>query len=104
MAERDHRLNKTILKFLKEIQKKFTLDAAYLYGSFAKGTYNEWSDIDIAVISPDFSDNPFEDRLLLMQIAGTIDDRIEPRSFKRGSFSHNDPLAYEIKKTGIQLI
>ena len=104
MAERDYRLNKTIRKFLKEIQKKYRLDAAYLYGSFARGTFNRWSDIDVAIISPDFSDNPFEDRLLLMQIAATIDDRLEPRPFKRGSFDHNDPLVYEIQKTGIQLI
>jgi len=104
MADKDYRLNKTIYKFLKEIQKKYKLDAAYLYGSFAKGTFNKWSDIDIAIISPDFSDNPFEDRLLLMQLAATIDDRLEPRPFKRGAFNPNDPLVYEIQKTGIQLI
>lgn len=73
-------------------------------GSFAKDTFNKWSDIDIAIISPDFSDNPFEDRLLLMQLAATIDDRLESRPFKRESFNHNDPLVYEIQKTGIQLI
>ena len=99
MAERDDRLNKIIRKFLEETKKKYKLDGAYLYGSFAKGTFNKWSDIDIAIISQDFSDNPFEDRLLLMRIASTIDDRIEPRPVKKGLFNRNDPLVDEIKKT-----
>lgn len=104
MAERNDSLNKIIRKFLEEIKKKYKLDGAYLYGSFAKGTFNKWSDIDIAIISQDFSDNPFEDRLLLMRIASTIDDRIEPRPFKKGLFNLNDPLVDEIQKNGIQLI
>jgi len=104
MAERNDSLNKIIRKFLEEIKKKYKLDGVYLYGSFAKGTFNKWSDIDIAIISQDFSDNPFEDRLLLMRIASTIDDRIEPRPFKKGLFNRNDPLVDEIQKNGIQLI
>jgi predicted nucleotidyltransferase len=104
MVARNDRLNKIIKNFLEEIKKKYKIDNAYLYGSFAKGTNNRWSDIDIAIISPDFSDDIFEDRLLLMRLASTIDDRIEPRPFKRELFNRNDPLVDEIRKNGIRLI
>ncbi len=104
MAERTDRLKKVINSFLKEIQKKYRIDDAYLYGSFAKGTSHRWSDIDIAIISPDFSDDLFEERLLLMRLASAIDDRIEPRPFKKELFNRNDPLADEIQKNGIRLI
>jgi hypothetical protein len=37
-----------------------------------------------------------------MQLAASIDDRIEPKPFKAELFDRNDPLVDEIKKTGIQ--
>lgn len=104
MADRKDSLNKVITSFLDEIQKKISIDNAYLYGSFAKGTSNKWSDIDIAIVSSDFSDDLYDDRLALMRLAATIDDRIEPRPFRRNLFNRNDPLVDEIQKNGIRLI
>jgi len=104
MVTRDDKLSKIINNFLEELKKHYRIDSAFLYGSFARGTSHKWSDIDIAIVSPDFSDDILEDRLKLMQVAAKIDDRIEPRPFKKGLFSDNDPLVYEIKKNGIRLI
>jgi hypothetical protein len=39
-----------------------------------------------------------------MQMAASVDDRIEPKPFKAELFDRNDPLVYEIIKNGIQLI
>ncbi len=83
MAKRDAQLKKVINNFLEEIQKKFIIDHAYLYGSFAKGTVDKWSDIDIAIVSSDFSGDLFEDRRVLMRLASAIDDRIEPKPFTK---------------------
>ena len=51
-------INKDILnsinKFIEEIKKHYNITAIILFGSYAKGTENENSDIDIAVISDDF--------------------------------------------------
>lgn len=104
MAERNDEIKKIVKFFLDEVRKKYNIDRAYLYGSFAKGTSNKWSDIDVAIISPDFSDDLFEERLNLMQLAASIDDRIEPKPYKRELFDRNDPLVDEIQKNGIQLI
>lgn len=78
--------------------------AAYLYGSYAKGVASKWSDIDIAVILNDFSDDLFEERVSLMRIAAQIDDRIEPYPFLEENFADNNPLANEIQKYGIRIV
>ena len=81
MAENNDDAKKIVTNFLEEVRKKYSIDDAYLFGSFAKGTSNEWSDIDIAIISSDFSDDLFEERLNLMKLAASIDDRIEPKPY-----------------------
>ncbi len=90
--------------FIEGIQKLYRIEAAYLYGSYAKGAPSEWSDIDIAIVSPDFSDDLLNERLTLTQLAIPLDNRIEPKPFNKRSFDPNDPLVHEIIKHGIPLI
>lgn len=104
MVKKDGDIKEVVSLFLDEAGKKYRIVSAYLYGSFAKGTAGKWSDIDIALISPDFSEDLLEDRLRLMRIAASIDDRIEARPFKDEFFNRNDPLANEIYEHGIQLL
>ena len=89
--------------FLVKVSEKYDVVGAYLYGSYAKERFNQWSDIDLAIISPDFSEDLYDDRVELMRIAAAIDDRIEPRPYRTESFSSNDPLVAEIKRHGIQI-
>jgi uncharacterized protein len=104
MAQSDDDVRKIVRHFLDEIQKTQKVELAFLYGSYAKGAANKWSDIDIAIVSPDFSDDLLEERLALTKLAIPIDDRIEPKPFNMRSFDPNDPLVYEIIKNGIQLV
>ena len=96
-------IEKSIQRFLNAVRRQYRIQAAYLYGSQTKGKATQWSDIDVAVVSPDFSDDLFEERLILMQLAAHIDDRIEPRLFKVETFNVNDPIASEIQKRGIRV-
>jgi predicted nucleotidyltransferase len=91
-------------RFLAIVRRQMHVDAAYLYGSQTTGLAQPWSDIDVAVVSPDFSEDLFEDRLTLMQWAASIDDRLEPQPFTPDRFGPNDPLASEISRRGIRLI
>jgi predicted nucleotidyltransferase len=104
MAAPTNELEKVIRIFLDEIRKIYRLDSAYLFGSHAKGTSNQWSDIDLAVVSPDFSEDLYEERLVLMRLAAEIDDRIEPKPFRPDMFTPNEPLVDEIQKYGRKLI
>jgi uncharacterized protein len=104
MAARNNDLEKIIRLFLDEIQRTYRLDCAYLFGSHAKGTSNQWSDIDLAIVSPDFSEDLYEERLVLMRLAAEIDDRIEPKPFRPEMFTPIEPLVDEIQKHGLKLI
>ena len=94
----------SVRRFLAVVRQRRRIDAAYLYGSQAVGSARPWSDIDVAVISPDFSDDLFQERVTLMQWAAAIDDRIEPQPFTPDRFSPNDPLASEISHRGVRLM
>jgi predicted nucleotidyltransferase len=94
----------SVERFLTMVRRRLRVEAAYLYGSQAVGTARPWSDIDVAVISPDFSEDLFEERVTLMRWAAAIDDRIEPQPFTPERFGPNDPLASEISRTGIRLV
>ncbi len=92
-----------IQSFLNAVSRRYRIKAAYLYGSQVKGMASQWSDIDVAVVSSDFSDDLFEERLALMHLAARIDSRIEPRPFKEETFNGNDPIASEIQRHGLRV-
>ncbi len=94
----------SVERFLAFVRQRLRIDAAYLYGSQAVGSARPWSDIDVAIVSPDFSENLFQERVTLMQWAAQIDDRIEPQPFTPERFGPNDPLADEISRRGVRLI
>lgn len=99
-----------IIKIIKRYAKKlkennFSFDAIYLFGSFSKKMPNEWSDIDIAVISDDLKKNHRKKRLLLWKFTEGIDLRIEPVGFTIEEFNDfNDPFVNEIRKYGYRVV
>lgn len=92
-------------KYIDEIKKhNIHILKAYIYGSYAKGIEREDSDIDIALISPDFSGNRFLDSIKIIPMRRKIDSRIEPVTFKPEDFDESDPLAAEIMDSGIEIV
>ncbi len=93
----------TINKFAEEIKKHYNVTAIILFGSYAKGTENENSDIDIAVISDDF-DDIYDCMAKLMGMTWDIDARIEPHPIKKKDFEEiTDYFVKEIIDTGIKV-
>lgn len=93
----------TIYKFIEEIKKHYNVTAIILFGSYAKGTENEDSDIDIAVISDDF-DDIYDCMAHLMGMTWDIDARIEPHPIKKKDFEEvSDYFVKEIIDTGIKV-
>lgn len=103
MAEISTTVQRSVREFLAAIRKERRITAAYIYGSEARGQAGLWSDIDVAVISPDFADDLFAAQLELMKLAAKVDERIEPRAFTPDSFNLNNPLASAIQDTGIRV-
>ncbi|MBU6426719.1 nucleotidyltransferase domain-containing protein [Patescibacteria group bacterium] len=78
--------------------------ALYLFGSYAKGNNKDWSDIDVAVVSDYLDDKYDEGRFLLWKLTRAVDLRIEPHGFALSAWNDpNNPMAHEIKSTGLKV-
>ncbi|SLM27848.1 DNA polymerase beta domain protein region [Desulfamplus magnetovallimortis] len=86
-------------EYASVISTNYDCKDIFMFGSYAKGTYHDESDIDIAVILKDF-DNPINIQLELMRLRRKIDSRIEPHPFREKDFNINNPVAYEILQHG----
>ena len=76
-----------------------------LFGSYAKRTFNEKSDVDIAIVLT--RKNPTT-QLLISELGDKLKKRfgkdIQIHYFEEKEFSHNGKLVEEIKKDGIVLL
>lgn len=78
------------------------VDQLILFGSHAKGDANEWSDIDIAVISPDFGSDYCSDRVRLMKLARKASTMIEPHPLHPDDLNDRwSTLSAEIRSHGV---
>lgn len=93
----------TAKKYLNSLPAELNVKQAYLFGSYAKGTQKEHSDIDIAVVLGNMEDF-FEVQMELFRRRRKIDLRIEPHPFDENNFSEIDPLAAEILRSGIEIL
>lgn len=84
-------------RYKKLVAEKLPVKALYIYGSYSKGTYNENSDIDIAVVVDKLSDNYFDDTPILWKLRRKISNLIEPVLLIE---DNNNPLYCDIMKTG----
>ena len=102
----DQEIRAIIKNFINDlIVKGIRVEKAVLYGSYATRKVRPDSDIDIAIISPDFGQDRFNEGKLLMQIAWRIDPRIQPIPISSESYKKDTwlPLIYEIRKRGIEI-
>ena len=97
-------VEQSVARFIAAAQQQQRIVTAYLYASQVKGTATQWSDIDVALVSPDFAANLFQARVALLHLAAQIDDRIEPHPFTPDGFTINHPLVSEIRQTGVRLV
>ena len=79
------------------------IGAMYLFGSHAEGRATKDSDIDVAIVSNDFSGSRYYDSLKLSKIRNAVDVTIEPIAYRTDDFIMEDPLVSQIVKTGIKI-
>lgn len=104
MAQVNNEIINTVRKSIELLRKNnISIKKAYLFGSFAAGSEHEWSDIDLALVSDDFSEDRYIERLRIMKLTSTIDSRIEPAPYQTEQFNDFDPLVWEIKNHGIEI-
>jgi len=103
-------VEREIIEILRKFQealgeKGIQVTKIVLYGSRATGRFHKDSDIDVAVVSPNFGKDRFEEGAKLFEIACQVDPRIEPVPISLESYEKDTwlPLIYEIREKGITL-
>lgn len=91
-----------VKEYVQEISKYYKVQEVYLFGSYAKGTNNEDSDIDVAIII-NSNENTFDLLVDLMMYTENIDLRIEPHPIKVKDFEEGNPFVQEILETGLKV-
>ena len=91
-------------RFRAALAREVRVDRLVLFGSHAHGTADRWSDIDVAVISPDLSD-PRYAVPLMARLRVQIDPAISPMAFTPAEWQDcgEGSFAREVKRTGIEL-
>jgi predicted nucleotidyltransferase len=101
----DPEIREIVLRFVKVLKAKgIRVEKAVLYGSYASGNIHAGSDLDLAVISPDFGKDRFEEGKMLHRLAWRVDPRIEPIPISLESYEKDKwiPLIHEITQKGIE--
>ncbi len=91
--------------YVKTLQNEgLSIERVFLFGSYAKGHSHKWSDIDVCVISPHFGKrcDPYE-YFWTKRRGDDVIRGIAPVGFNPKDFVDEDPLAWEIKRTGIEI-
>ncbi|NOZ63905.1 MAG: nucleotidyltransferase domain-containing protein [Caldiserica bacterium] len=76
---------------------------AYLFGSYARGNPKKWSDIDLLLVSDNFSGIRFYDIEKLIPLTRKFNKFIELHPLKTEDFNLKDLFIKEITKTGIRI-
>ena len=105
MAEIPYRVTEILKRFLKELKKNdIPVENAILFGSYANGSFNEWSDIDVVVVSGAFKSDRFLDRNMMRRIKLEISCDLEPLPYCPEDFTMEDPFIKRVVETGVSLI
>jgi predicted nucleotidyltransferase len=103
MVTRESAIN-TAKLFINDCQSTgLSFHKVLLFGSAARNTTHEWSDIDLLLISDQFSDNVFENIKLYSKINIKY-PVIETHPYPTKYYYEGDDFIKEISKEGIEIL
>jgi predicted nucleotidyltransferase len=100
--------HEALMQYIKDYIKAcnqlgVTFSKVILFGSYARNQAHQWSDIDLALISDNFTTDRIDNRDKIVG-ADIKFSNIEPHTFNTKYFEDGDPFTEEIKKTGIEIL
>ena len=105
MAQVKKEIIDKLIKFVDLLElNNIKIEQAILFGSYAKGTQDRWSDIDIAVVSDNFIGDRYLDLNNLKKFIFSIDTDISPLPFRKDDFNIENLFVKEIIQTGLKII
>lgn len=102
MAEVPSIVKQKIELFIRLLESNsIKIHRAVLFGSYASGNFNEWSDIDLALVSDDFTGNRFQDKISLIDLILEAGSDLSPVPFTVEDYKNSMFARDEIEKKGI---
>lgn len=102
----DERIIEIVREYLNElISKGLKIKKAYIYGSYARGTATEDSDIDLLLIAPEFDEKIDEYLPLIWPSTHKSNYKIEPVPIGEKKFNENEssPLIESVHNEGFEV-
>ncbi|MCG3121589.1 MAG: hypothetical protein ALAOOOJD_04744 [bacterium] len=95
-----------IHNFLASVGRDLPVQRAYLFGSYATGRNRDYSDIDLAIVTPVInSKNSMNINQEIFHRAMLYNVDLEPICFSPEEFEKEElPIVVDIKRTGIEII
>ncbi len=92
---------KRFISLLEE--NNIPIEQAVLFGSYAHGTADEWSDIDVALVSRKFVGSRIDDRKKIRALKFKVSNDISPLPYRPEDFNSDNPFVCEILNKGIRI-
>ncbi|WP_061213580.1 nucleotidyltransferase domain-containing protein [Syntrophomonas wolfei] len=97
-------LRSGVKKYIERLRQEIPVEKALLFGSYARGTYDSGSDIDLAIFSDYFQGMRRVDGIaFLLSRADEIDLDLEPLAFTCDEYREKIGLVDEIIRNGIEI-
>ena len=96
-------LKSAIDEFVRLLNEGIRVEAIILFGSYVNGKPHEWSDIDVAVISPDFEGQPLSERQsTISRLTYKGPNQVTPTGYPSSEYHNPGPHSFlrEIIATG----
>ncbi|GEM_PF-306376 len=97
---------RVIRAFLEGVRQDLPVNRAFLFGSYATGRNRDYSDIDLAIVSPAVnSKNSLNVNQEIFHRAMLYNVDLEPICFSTEEFEKEElPIVLDIKRTGIEIM
>jgi len=108
MPSKKDEVIKLVNQFLDRIRSHHDVRAAYLFGSFAKGTEKDYSDVDLAIVLGSEEISPhslYDEHFQIFHEAQKFNSPLEVVCLGQDEFDQNGgALVQQIKKEGIRIV
>ncbi|GHV95516.1 hypothetical protein AGMMS50293_18360 [Spirochaetia bacterium] len=105
MASDIEEIKYLVKNYANDVRRNFPVQKVFLYGSYAKGTATELSDVDVCFFMESFNGKTKTDIIIkLIEIGGKYKGVFfEPNAFPASSLYNDNPFVKEILRTGVEV-
>ena len=101
----DYDAVKTELRqYADDVRCVFPVDKVFIFGSYAKGTADRLSDVDVCFFIKDYNNKTrYDISMELFRLCEKNNSYIEPRVFESSEINRNNLFVNEILRTGYEI-